>query len=55
MSKDERLTYERTQADLVLKFDGMVIAKRGRPDSEKAETWISLEPCVRRDAAHGRR
>jgi hypothetical protein len=30
--------------DLFIVFDGVKIAKRGRPDTPHAKTWISLEP-----------
>src|SRR5580704_5207270 len=31
------------EGDFVV-VDGMRIAKRGRPDSSQAKTWVSLEP-----------
>ena len=30
--------------DVFIAFDGMTIAKRGRPGTPQAKTWISLEP-----------
>jgi hypothetical protein len=44
MTKTSKLDYERTETDLFLKLDGLVIAKRGRPNSEYAGRWIALEP-----------
>ena len=31
-------------ADLFVVFDGVRIAKRGRPNTPQARTWIALEP-----------
>jgi hypothetical protein len=33
--------------ELVVRVDGMVIAKRGLPDTPQAKTWIPLEPGFR--------
>lgn len=30
--------------DIFVIFDGVRIAKRGRPESPQAGTWVSLEP-----------
>jgi hypothetical protein len=33
-----------TESDLFVEFAGIRIAKRGRPGTAQAGTWISLEP-----------
>jgi hypothetical protein len=35
---------EVTKTDIFVVFDGVRIAKRGRPGTPQARTWISLEP-----------
>jgi hypothetical protein len=40
------LVMECDGADIFLRFDGKVIAKRGYPHTPHAMTWISLEPGV---------
>jgi len=30
--------------DIFVRFGGLIIAKRGRPGTPQARTWISLEP-----------
>ena len=40
----KRATVELTETEVFLKLDGVVIAKRGQPDSDQAGTWIALEP-----------
>jgi len=30
--------------EMYVVFDGVRIAKRGRPDTPQAQTWVSLEP-----------
>jgi hypothetical protein len=43
--KDRRqATLKRDGEDLFLVLDGVRIAKRGRPGTAHAETWISIEP-----------
>jgi hypothetical protein len=44
MTKKSKLNYERTPGDLLLKLEGVAIAKRGQPNSDQAGTWIALEP-----------
>jgi hypothetical protein len=44
MNRKNVLDYERTATDLLLKLNGIVIAKRGRPGSQQAGKWIVLEP-----------
>jgi hypothetical protein len=36
--------FETDSKDLFVVFDGVRIAKRGRPGTPQARTWISLEP-----------
>jgi hypothetical protein len=36
------LLYDGT--DLLISFNGKLIAKRGQPDTPQAGTWVSLEP-----------
>jgi hypothetical protein len=38
------LDYERTETDFYLLLDGVRIAKRGRPGTPQAKTWIPLKP-----------
>ena len=48
------LRLERAGNDLLLRMGGKLIAKRGRPGTRYAHTWISLEPGVAvRDAKNG--
>jgi hypothetical protein len=35
---------ENGEPEMYIEHDGVRIAKRGRPDSPQATTWISLEP-----------
>ncbi|NOJ40912.1 hypothetical protein HCN58_15090 [Bradyrhizobium sp. WSM 1791] len=44
MTSRGKLEYEGTETDLFLKFNGVVIAKRGQPGSQQAGKWIVLEP-----------
>ena len=38
---------ERDAHDMFVVFDGKRIAKRGRPGTPQAGTWVSLEPGYR--------
>jgi hypothetical protein len=38
------LGYERTETDFYLLLDGVRVAKRGRPGTHQAKTWIPLKP-----------
>jgi hypothetical protein len=42
--QDEELEIVRDGDDLFIVADGVRIAKRGRPGSAQAKTWVSLEP-----------
>lgn len=44
MAKRSKVDFERTKTDLFLKYDGVVIAKRGQSNSDRAGMWIALEP-----------
>jgi hypothetical protein len=46
MAKQSRRSALRGATDLCLVFDGRRIAKRGKPETLHAMTWISLEPEV---------
>jgi hypothetical protein len=44
---------EITKQDIYVVYDGVRIAKRGKPGTHQAKTWISLEPgYVVYDAPH---
>ena len=52
--QDGELRLERKGADLLLRMGGRLIARRGRPGTRHAHTWISLEPGVAvHDSANG--
>jgi hypothetical protein len=42
--KRERAMIESDGSDLFVVFDGKRIARRGRPGTPQARTWVSLEP-----------
>ena len=37
---------EVTTTDILIHLDGAVIAKRGKPGTPQAKTWVSLEPAI---------
>jgi hypothetical protein len=39
-------TFEQAETDLFVVLDGRRIAKRGKPDTPQARTWVTLEPGV---------
>ena len=52
--KQHLLTMEATETDLLLHFDGKLIAKRGAPGTRHARTCIPLEPGFSvRDSSDG--
>jgi hypothetical protein len=44
MTKSPSVTIETTSTDMFIVFDGKRIAKRGRPGTKQAGTWVPLEP-----------
>ena len=42
--KQPECVAEITETDIYVVYDGIRIAKRGKPGTAQAETWISLEP-----------
>jgi hypothetical protein len=41
-----RAAFEQTYDDLFVLFHGRRIAKRGKPNTPQAKTWVALEPGV---------
>src|SRR5215471_16966784 len=56
MTKSPSVTIETTSTDMFIVFDGKRIAKRGRPGTKQAGTWVPLEPgYMVRDVEEGHR
>jgi hypothetical protein len=46
MARRRKLEMEGDGKDLFLRLDGKAIAKRGRPNTPQAGTWVSIVPGV---------